>query len=156
MTIGRRIHRLLERRGHGAAGASSDICPSSEEALLAQCYEESLFGRDTERVGRLPSPDREPYTVDGARCAAAGGFTLHANTEVPAGDVSGLERLCRYVLRPSIASERLRMTAVLSQSLSSLSGRVLVSELPRMPSREPCHCYNVRYNTVAGARLGRG
>jgi hypothetical protein len=36
-----------------------------------------------------------------------GGVSLHANVAVPAGDRRRLERLCRYVARPPLATERL-------------------------------------------------
>jgi hypothetical protein len=41
------------------------------------------------------------------RCASVSGFSLHANTSVPAGDRQRLERLCLYCARPPIAIERL-------------------------------------------------
>jgi len=37
-----------------------------------------------------------------------GGLSLHANVSVPAGDRHRLERLCRYVARPPVATERLK------------------------------------------------
>ena len=44
------------------------------------------------------------------RCARVSGFSVHANVAVSAGDRKRLERLCRYVARPPLASERLEMT----------------------------------------------
>ena len=41
------------------------------------------------------------------RCAACEGFTLHGGTAVGRWDREGLERLCRYVARPPLASDRL-------------------------------------------------
>src|SRR6266704_4342024 len=41
------------------------------------------------------------------RCAAAVGFTLHADVAVSARDRRRLERLCRYVARPPVATDRL-------------------------------------------------
>lgn len=41
------------------------------------------------------------------RCASIDGFSLHAQTSVPALDRRGLERLCRYGLRSSFALSRL-------------------------------------------------
>ena len=41
------------------------------------------------------------------RCACVAGFSLHANTAVPAGDRQRLERLAQYCARPAIAMERL-------------------------------------------------
>ena len=47
----------------------------------------------------------------GPRQAHLDGFDLHANVWVGANDRAGLERLCRYVLRPPFAQERLRLRA---------------------------------------------
>jgi hypothetical protein len=44
----------------------------------------------------------------GARQAHLEGFDLHAYVWVSANDWAGLERLCRYILRPPFAQERLR------------------------------------------------
>jgi len=43
----------------------------------------------------------------GERCAEADGFTLHANVCVHGRKRKRLERLCRYMARPAIASKRL-------------------------------------------------
>jgi hypothetical protein len=52
--------------------------------------------------------DAEQATVSEApRCASVAGVSLHANVCVPARDRRRLERLCRYVARPPIATERL-------------------------------------------------
>jgi hypothetical protein len=45
----------------------------------------------------------------GRDVARAAGFDLHASVWVSANDRAGLERLCRYVLRPPFAQERLRL-----------------------------------------------
>jgi len=45
----------------------------------------------------------------GPRQAHLDGFDLHANACVSANDRAGVERLCRYVLRPPFAQERLRL-----------------------------------------------
>jgi hypothetical protein len=41
----------------------------------------------------------------------AGGFSLHAGLDIQTGQRAMLERLCRYVSRPSLAVERLALTA---------------------------------------------
>src|SRR5437867_5438349 len=41
------------------------------------------------------------------RCAAAGGFNLHANVSIGARDRERLQRLLRYAARPALALERL-------------------------------------------------
>jgi hypothetical protein len=43
----------------------------------------------------------------GERCAEADGFTLHANVRVHGRKRKRLERLCRYMIRPAIATQRL-------------------------------------------------
>ena len=42
------------------------------------------------------------------RHAHIAGFDLHANVAVPAADRARLEQLCRYLLRPPVAQDRLR------------------------------------------------
>ena len=55
---------------------------------------------------RLQGPEGEP---NGA--ARAGGFSLHAGVDIAPNEREKLERLCRYVSRPPVASERLALTA---------------------------------------------
>lgn len=45
--------------------------------------------------------------LTGSRCAALGGFSLHAGTACGPNDRERLEQLCRYVTRPAIAMDRL-------------------------------------------------
>ena len=42
------------------------------------------------------------------RCANFGGYSLHAGVGFKARDRAGLERLCRYILRPPLAKDRLQ------------------------------------------------
>ncbi|MEZ4225948.1 MAG: transposase [Polyangiaceae bacterium] len=44
-----------------------------------------------------------------ALCASQDGFSLHAATTARAGDAAGREALCKYVLRPPIAQERVQL-----------------------------------------------
>jgi hypothetical protein len=55
---------------------------------------------------RPQGPEGEP---NGA--ARAGGFSLHAGVDIAPNERAKLERLCRYVSRPPVASERLALTA---------------------------------------------
>jgi hypothetical protein len=57
-------------------------------------------------VGDCIDPDDLP-ALEGERCASVSGVSLHANVAVPARDRRRLERLCRYVARPPVATERL-------------------------------------------------
>jgi hypothetical protein len=115
--VARRIQRLLERCGL-AGGAEPDRL-TEEEPLLAALYAASVGGRIAtgqragQRVRRLG--DRvdvdDPEVLEGERCASVGGVSLHANVAVPARDRRRLERLCRYVARPPVATERLSRLA---------------------------------------------
>src|SRR5262245_52520456 len=53
-------------------------------------------------TGSLTEP--EPFT---RRCANVDGFSVHANVSLPAHSRARLENLCRYMLRPPLAVERL-------------------------------------------------
>ena len=64
-----------------------------------------------QRVARLGEPGDPDDPLDGStvRChARSDGFDLDATDAVPAGARARLERLCRYVLRPAVVSERLQ------------------------------------------------
>jgi hypothetical protein len=60
------------------------------------------------RIGR--ASDAALVTSGGERQAHAGGFDLHANVAVPAGDRDRLEHLCGYVLRPPVAQGALQLS----------------------------------------------
>jgi hypothetical protein len=112
----RRLARLLERRGLGSDADPTEADPLAEgEPLLAQIYGASVAGRIATgrragrrvvRVGDCIDPEDLP-ALEGERCASVSGVSLHANVAVPAQDRRRLERLCRYVARPPVATERL-------------------------------------------------
>jgi hypothetical protein len=114
--VARRLARLLERRGLGPEADPTEADPLAEEQpLLARLYGASVAGRiamgrragqRVVRVGDCIHPEDLP-ALEGKRCASASGVSLHANVAVPARDRRRLERLCRYVARPPVASERL-------------------------------------------------
>jgi len=59
------------------------------------------------RVGADPDV---PWMLSTApRHAHLAGFDLHANVDAPAADRRRLEQLCRYLLRPAVAQDRLRL-----------------------------------------------
>jgi uncharacterized protein YbaR (Trm112 family) len=59
------------------------------------------------RVGADPDA---PWVLSTApRHAHLAGFDLHANVDAPAADRMRLEQLCRYLLRPAVAQDRLRL-----------------------------------------------
>ena len=61
------------------------------------------------RLGDAPTV--EARSPKGRRQARLGGFDLHANTSVRARNRPKLERLCRYLLRPPVAEDRLSFGA---------------------------------------------
>jgi Putative transposase/Transposase zinc-binding domain len=117
-TIRHRVQRLLVR--HGLEPADDATGPADrlaeESPVLAGIVGASVQGRVAlgsragARVRRLgDARDTEAVTSRGPRQAHLEGFDLHANVWVSANDRAGLERLCRYVLRPPFAQERLRL-----------------------------------------------
>jgi len=87
-----------------------------ESAVLAGIVGASVQGRVAlgqragARVRRLgDARDTEAVTSRGPRQAHLEGFDLHANVWVSGSDRAGRERLCRYILRPPFAQERLRL-----------------------------------------------
>ncbi len=118
--VARRIVKLLERRGFDGQGDPYEVDPLfRDEPLLAALYGASVRGRIAtgrragQRVTRLGDHiDVENLVIHGGpRCASVAGISVHANVGVPARDRARLERLCRYVARPPVATERLSRLA---------------------------------------------
>ncbi len=120
-TVRRRVLRLLVRRGLVADDPHQDpaagVDPLQEQQpLLAACYQAAVQGRIAtgERAGagvrrQGLSGQRQAKDVirKGKLSARLDGFDLHANTRIKRHRRADLERLCRYMLRPPIATERL-------------------------------------------------
>jgi len=114
--IARRIARLLERRGLGREADPDEADPlRRDQPLLAELYAASAQGRVAlgPRAGSLltgfgDQTEEENAALRSApRCASFSGFSLHANVCIPARARRQLEKLCRYVARPAVATERL-------------------------------------------------
>ena len=72
----------------------------------------ALGPRAGARVRRLgDEPDLGHVITRGPRQAQLDGFDLHANVWVPPNNRARLEQLCRYLLRPSLAQDRIRLRA---------------------------------------------
>jgi hypothetical protein len=116
-TIYRRVRRLLARRGLDVDD-TPDVDPLAEESpALAGISSASIQGRIAlgpragARVLQLGREPDAPWVTSRGPCQAhLEGFDLHANITVAADDRTGVERLCRYVLRPPVAQERLSLT----------------------------------------------
>ena len=117
-TIRHRVQRLLVR--HGLEPADEATGPADrladESPVLAGIVGASVQGRVAlgpragARVRRLgDARDTETVTSRGPRQAHLEGFDLHANVWVSANDRAGLERLCRYILRPTTYNLRIAL-----------------------------------------------
>ena len=115
---------LLERKG---LIEPEDCLPQGEDEfaeqqpLMAGLYQSSVEGRiavgerrglAVRRIRGLPSSRqaarRRPRRKK-PMCATSGAFDLHARVRVRAEHRVELERLARYLLRPAIATDRLRL-----------------------------------------------
>lgn len=115
-TVRRRVLRLLRRKGRLPEPDEPDCEPdllNLDEPTLAAFYSASVQGiiatghRAGQRVERYGGFDGLPTVeVVASRSARIDGFSLHANTEIPAGDRDRLERVSRYIVRPAAAYDR--------------------------------------------------
>ena len=116
--IATRVQRLLKRRGldTGDAGVFQADPVVEESPVLAGISSASIQGRIAfgpragARVWRVEADPDAPLVLSTApRHAHVAGFDLHANVDAPAADRHRLEQLCRYLLRPAVAQDRLRL-----------------------------------------------
>jgi len=123
--ISRRIIRKLRHLGYLEVGLDApaatgydpwcDDAPELARTMAASVQQRLAFGeRAGERVRRIGAGfgvDGEVPTLTGPRCASVQGFSLHANTQVPAHRRDQLERLIRYTARGAVSLERLTQDA---------------------------------------------
>ncbi|HEY7686870.1 MAG TPA: transposase [Gemmatimonadales bacterium] len=118
--IAARVQRLLRRRGRDpgeADGVQADPLVDESPALAGLSSASvqgriALGARAGARVWRLGDEPEAPWVLSAVpRHAHLAGFDLHANVAVPAADRARLEQLCRYLLRPAVAQDRLRVLA---------------------------------------------
>ena len=88
-----------------------DNAPELARTMAASVTQRIAFGeRAGEKVRRIGSGfgyEGERPALTGPRCASVNGFSLHANTEIPAHRRDQLERLIRYTARGAVSLERL-------------------------------------------------
>jgi hypothetical protein len=120
----KRILRFLQRRGvitlvtapgDGEVTVVTDESLGEKDPLLAKLLAAAAAG--AEPIG--PANKRQPIRIvldpddrpvgKGALCGQSHGFNLQAATRVAANDKPGRERLCRYILRPPLANDRLKI-----------------------------------------------
>ncbi|MDH3844889.1 MAG: transposase [Myxococcales bacterium] len=120
--IQKRVLRLLVRRGllceEGGESLDETEAPPLHALYAASVRQRVAMGRrggaTVLRLGDAPTTTPEPRRRRQARLS---GFDLHANTSVRAKNRPKLERLCRYLLRPPVAEDRLSFAS---------DGRVIV------------------------------
>jgi hypothetical protein len=120
----KRILRFLQRRGiitlqtapgDGEVTVVSDETIGERDPLLARLLAAATAGAPPAGWANKRKPvrivldsDDRPVTK-GTLCSQARGFNLHAATRVAANDKPGREILCRYILRPPLANDRLHI-----------------------------------------------
>jgi hypothetical protein len=123
--ISRRVIRTLRRLGYLEAGMAvpvatgydplRDTAPELARTMAASVTQRIAFGeRAGQKVRRIGSGfgyEGEQPELTGPRCASVNGFSLHANTEIPAHRREQLERLMRYTARGAVSLERLEEDA---------------------------------------------
>ncbi len=118
--IAARIGHLLEQRGlverdSENAWLSTDASGSGLNDLIGHSitYRIAVGPRAGQKLFTLQSMPARAQELDEARNGAAqsGGFSLHAGIDIAMGQRAKLERLCRYVSRPPVSTERLALTA---------------------------------------------
>ena len=116
--ISGRVIRYLRKKGYlGESGYPEDI--QYENPWLAKIMAASVKNviamglRASKHVRRLIAPgwgyEDEYPQKKGKLCFQVNFFSLHAATVIKSHERKGLENLCRYVLRPPVAQERLKL-----------------------------------------------
>jgi hypothetical protein len=119
--ISRRVIRKLRQLGYLEAGMDVPVAtghdpmldnePELARTMAASVKQRIAFGeRAGENVRRIGSGfgyEGERPELKGPRCASVNGFSLHANTDIPAHRRDQLERLMRYTGRGAVSLERL-------------------------------------------------
>jgi hypothetical protein len=120
----KRILRFLQRRGvitlvtapgDGEVTVVADDTMGEKDPLLAKLLAAATAGaapagpaNKRKPVRIVLDPDGRPV-AKGNLCAQDHAFNLHAATRVAANDKQGRLTLCRYILRPPLANDRLRI-----------------------------------------------
>src|SRR5712691_5971168 len=123
--ISRRVIRKLRQLGYLEAGLDAAVAtgydplveaaPELARTMAASVQQRIAFGeragQQVRRIGAGFGAEGEAPTRTGPRCASVHGFSLHANTHVPAHRRDQLERLLRYTARGAVSLERLTQDA---------------------------------------------
>jgi hypothetical protein len=113
--ISKRIAKLLERAGYLEREEGSLILDDFEDGVMNHLQGSSITykiavgsqqGRKVVTLKTLPSRDELDESSDQA-LAKVGGFSLHAGVSAKANQRDKVERLCRYIARPAVSTNRL-------------------------------------------------
>lgn len=120
--ISERIARFLERAGY----LERD---SEEGRLLLDGFDDDVInhlqgssityriavgsqrGKKVFTLKTLPARDDEVEKINAQTVAKGGGFTLHAGVSAKSNQRDKVERLCRYIARPSVPTHRMERLA---------------------------------------------
>jgi Putative transposase/Transposase zinc-binding domain len=120
--ISRRVIRTLRRLGYLEADMEPpvatgydplrDTAPELARTLAASVQQRiacgERAGQHVRRIGSGFGAEGEAPRHTGPHCASVNGFSLHANTAVPAHRRDQLEQLIRYTARGAVSLERLQ------------------------------------------------
>jgi hypothetical protein len=120
----KRILRFLQRRGvitlvtapgDGEVTVVTDETLAEKDPLLARLLAAATAGASPAGPAHKRAPVRIVLDPDatpvakGKLCGQQAGFNLQAATKVAANDKKGRENLCKYILRPPLANDRLKI-----------------------------------------------
>jgi len=116
-----RVVRFLKKRGYFADDTDGAVPEAEGESLQDELLPElqaasvqsriamgERRGQRVRRLGALEYADFKPE-LTGPLCAVSAGFSLHAEIYCAPWERAKLEKLCRYVARPAVSEERLRL-----------------------------------------------
>ncbi len=117
--ISQRVARHLERQGWLVRDEDNSYL--AWDAEQASALDDVIGHAVTYRIAVGPHCGQKAFTLqtlptmppdedEDSTVARAGGFSLHAGIAAHAGQRARLERLCRYVARPAVATRRLSLT----------------------------------------------
>src|SRR5215510_14936127 len=123
--ISHRVMHKLRQLGYLEAGLDAavatgydplgDDAPEMARTMAASVQQRIAFGeragQQVRHIGAGFGSEGERPLLSGPRCASVHGFSLHANTHVPAHRRDQLERLLRYTARGAVSLERLAQDA---------------------------------------------
>ncbi len=120
-TIAHRVGRYLESRGLLERDADNTFLTQAPMSASEEDPSNHLFGSSiTYRIAVGPQQGRKVMTLQTladcgddlftSQVGNVAGFSLHASVATKANERAKLERLCRYITRPAVSTNRLSMT----------------------------------------------